>query len=184
MAVLKARALELRRNLRDMQVLVRRGLLPTDCLNRLEDNNDPKELAFDLLTMVVVVCEHWNAGTGKSALQESELDTIQQVAGAIVQAMGEKLQNRERSSSAKLMRHKAFAAARRVRTGAERIEVLASRAWRRIASERSGEKRSGSKRSRSRGAWGMSKPWAMGKRARLLGRRTCVSPANTEATAR
>jgi hypothetical protein len=107
--VLKARAFELRRDLRDdMQVLVRRGLLPSDCLSRLEDSNDPKEVAFDLLAMVVVVREHWDAIAAKTAIRVEELDVVQQVADEIVQAVGERLRKKKRASPARLMRRKAF----------------------------------------------------------------------------
>jgi hypothetical protein len=106
---LKQRALVLRRDLRaDMKVLIRRGLLPDDCLANLHDSNNPCELAADLLLMVEVLRRHSSAIAGKSAIRASELNSTEQFADELVQAIGEKMQKPKRRGDAALMRRKAF----------------------------------------------------------------------------
>jgi len=92
----------------DASALVRRGLLDGDRVNKLRGGNSYRMIAFDVIGLVGLFLESWDAINGKTALEVAELEEARATANRLVAAVGLREQGPALRSKAAIVRHKAY----------------------------------------------------------------------------
>jgi hypothetical protein len=96
------------RYIADGRALVKRGLLPTDLVEKHQSGHGYKLIALDVLGLVKVFEDNWPAIEGKSALTKEEFEDSTQQANDLFAAVGRKEQSTPAVNEASLLRQQAY----------------------------------------------------------------------------
>ena len=92
----------------DALALAKRKILDEAQINKLRNGNGYKNVAFEVVGLIGLLREHWQAVQGRSALQPDELEHAGELAQQLVTAVGVREQGPVVASAASLLRQQAF----------------------------------------------------------------------------